>query len=189
MIFHNLECKKIDFALYFNKESIMLHLTLGCMFSGKTTKLIETAAIGQCLVLDYDTTNASRPYSSDIYSHDARSISCIKVNDLSKIDITIFDSILINEAQFFTGLKKFIMDALEDGKHVHVFGLDGDFKQEVFGEMIELIPIADSYVKLYARCLCGNKAAFSKRNTKNVQQYAPHDSYRPACRKCLTYDA
>ena len=167
----------------------MLHLTLGCMFSGKTTKLIETNACGQCLVLDYDTTNTLKPYSSHIYSHDSTSISCIKVNDLSKIDITIFDSILINEAQFFTGLKRFIIGALDDGKHVYVFGLDGDFKQEVFGEMIELIPIADSYVKLYARCLCGNKAAFSKRITNNNQQYAPDDLYRPACRKCLTYDA
>ena len=166
----------------------MLHLTLGCMFSGKTTTLIETAAIGQCLVLDYDTIHKPIPYSSHIYSHDAKCISCIKVHDLSKIDITIFDSILINEAQFFSGLKKFIMNALEDGKHVYVFGLDGDFKQEVFGEMVELIPMADSYVKLYARCLCGNKAAFSKRNNENNEQYAPHDSYRPACRKCLTFD-
>ena len=165
----------------------MLHLTLGCMYSGKTTALIETAAIGQCLVLDYDTTCSDKPYSSHIYSHDAKSIACIKVYDLSKIDFTIFDSILINEAQFFKNLKIFIKHALDCDKHVYVFGLDGDFKQDVFGEMLELIPIADSYVKLYARCLCGKKAAFSIRLSKNNEQYAPHDSYRASCRKCFNY--
>jgi thymidine kinase len=122
-----------------------------------------------------------------IYTHDSVPIPCIKLRVLNTFE-NDYDIVLINEAQFFYELKKFVIDALSRRKIVYLFGLDGDFKQEVFGEMVELIPMADSYVKLYARCLCGNKASFSKRNNDNNEQYAPHDSYRPACRTCLTFD-
>lgn len=165
----------------------MLSLTLGCMYSGKTTALINQQTIGQRIVIDYDTLDEPIPYKSFLYSHENQEIECMKTNDLSKIDITIFDSILINEAQFFKNLLSFVKDAVEDGKHVYVYGLDGDFKQEVFGEIVSLIPMCDYYVKIYARCLCGNNASFSKRVTTNLEQYAPNDAYMPACRACLNY--
>lgn len=162
----------------------MLSLTMGCMFSGKTSALIRRKMEGVHLILDYDTTNATQPYPSQLSSHDDISISCYKTKNLT-IDISVADIISINEAQFFPDLIPFIKSALKQNKQIYVYGLDGDYKQEPFGQMLELIPIADEYVKLYAICKCGDKAAFSKRLTATTEQYAPHDEYQACCRTCL----
>jgi thymidine kinase len=161
----------------------MLSLTLGCMYAGKTSALIRDIPImGQSIVIDYD---ISDPYSSKLYSHDDVCVPCIKTSNLSKLDVSIFDTILINEAQFFKGLVDFVKGSLDDGKTVLVYGLDGDFKQDVFGELLYLIPLCDSYVKLYAKCKCGKNAPFSKRLSSNKDQYMPHDKYVPSCRTCF----
>ena len=164
----------------------MLSLTLGCMFSGKTSTLIKTS--NSHLILDYDTTEASEWYISTVHSHDDQLVQCIKTHVLSTIDISKTEIISINEAQFFKDLVPFVKEALLQKKQVYVYGLDGDFKQESFGDILLLIPLADVYTKLYATCLCGKKAPFTKRLSSNKMQYAPDDKYRPSCRDCLTYD-
>jgi len=161
----------------------MLSVTMGCMFSGKTSALIRRKVEGLHLILDYDTTNTTHPYLSQLYSHDGVSISCYKTKTLD-IDIPA-DIISINEAHFFPDLIPFIKSALSQNKKIYVYGLDGDYKQEPFGQMLELLPMADEYVKLYAVCKCGKKAAFSKRMTTTTEQYAPHDEYQASCRACL----
>jgi thymidine kinase len=156
------------------------------MYAGKTSALIRDIPKqrqNQSLVIDYAMLD---PYSSTLYSHDDVSVPCIKTSDLSKLDISIFDTILINESQFFKGLVDFVKSALDDGKDVLVYGLDGDFKQSMFGEILFLIPLCDTYVKLYAKCTCGKKASFSKRLSSNMSQYLPDDKYVPSCRLCLS---
>ena len=162
----------------------MLSVTMGCMFSGKTSALIERKVDGIHFVLDYDTNNEKASYPSELFSHDGKSIHCYKTTKLN-IDISVADVISINEAQFFTDLIPFIKSALKQNKIIYVYGLDGDYKQEPFGGMLELIPMADEYIKLYATCKCGKRAAFSKRLTTTTEQYAPHDEYQPCCRDCL----
>lgn len=159
----------------------MLHLTLGCMYSGKTTALIQQASLGG-VVIDYDT-NIDRGV---LHNHDNLSIPCVTTTDLSTVDVTSSDTLLINEAQFFEGLVPFVTDMISVGKTVYVYGLDGDFKQKLFGDILQLIPLADTYTKLYAVCEgCGRKASFSKRLSSNTTQYGPHDSYIAVCRTCL----
>lgn len=162
----------------------MLSVTMGCMFSGKTSALINRKVEGIHLILDYDITDATQSYPSHLSSHDGVSISCYKTKTLD-IDISVADVISINEAQFFPDLIPFIKSALKQNKKIYVYGLDGDYKQESFGDMLALLPMADNYVKLYAICKCGNKAAFSKRLTTTTEQYAPHDEYQASCRACL----
>lgn len=162
----------------------MLSLTVGCMYAGKTTALIRDIPDNICRVIDYD--ECKVPYDSILYSHDSTSIRCMKTSDLDAINMDDFDSILINEAQFFTGLVAAVKKWLCDGKHVYIYGLDGDFKQEPFGEILQLIPFCDRYEKLYATCECGEPAPFSKRLSKNKEQYSPQDTYVPVCRQCLT---
>ena len=165
----------------------MLHIVTGCMFAGKTTELANiynyliTTVNPKIMVVDYDTGNQS----NILYTHDGMSISCTSIAQLS-IEQMNYDVILINEAQFFKGLKEFVVQALEIGKIVYLFGLDGDFKQEKFGELIDLLPMADTYIKLYATCACGAKASFSKRLSNEVSQYGPNDKYIPVCRACLS---
>jgi thymidine kinase len=158
------------------------------MFSGKTTALIKNKVEGVHMILDYDTTTATSYSISVLQSHDGDMVHCIKTKTLCSIDISTAEIISINEAQFFPDLISFVQEALRQKKQVYVYGLDGDFQQRPFGTILDLIPFADSYTKLYAQCLCGNKAPFSKRISFNKEQYAPYDKYRPACRNCLTYD-
>jgi thymidine kinase len=152
------------------------------MYSGKTTALIQQASLGG-LVIDYDDDYLERGV---LYNHNDVNIPCVTTPILSMVDVTHDSTILINEAQFFLGLAPFVKDMLSQGKTVYLYGLDGDFKQEEFGDILKLIPLADTYTKLYAVCeRCQGKAAFSKRLSANTHQYGPHDSYIPVCRACL----
>jgi thymidine kinase len=159
------------------------------MFAGKTTalndKFHELKQTKRVMILDYDTSKSNTMFQSTLYSHDNVEIPCIKLTQLS-IDYIYYDCILINEAQFFNGLVDFVKKALLDKKIIYVYGLDGDFKQQKFGEILDLIPLCDTYVKLYAKCSCGNKASFSKRNSTNQTQFLPNDTYVPVCRYCYT---
>ena len=166
----------------------MLHIVTGCMFAGKTTELTRVyneldKTEHRVIVLDYYT----EPMDYEILvTHDGTTLKCKKIHHIFYFDCSQWDIILINEAQFFDGLKDFVVEALKNNKTIYLFGLDGDFKQEKFGEIIDLIPMADTYTKLYATCACGAKASFSKRLSSEVKQYGPHDKYIPVCRACLS---
>ena len=164
----------------------MLHIVTGCMFAGKTTALVNTynelIQSQTVLVIDYDTGSKTldKFYLS---THDGIIVPAM---NLSVLEISMeYDILLINEAQFFKGLKQFVLDELKKKKTIYLFGLDGDYKQEKFGELLDLIPLADTYVKLYAKCACGANASFSKRLSTYTDQYAPDDKYIPVCRQCL----
>jgi thymidine kinase len=171
-----------------------LHLIIGCMFSGKTTELLRIAkrlkSIDQTVALinyledtRYSTTDVTThdKYSCDIESH--------LINDLSSLDVNSYSVICINEAQFFDGLKQFCMDMLSKSKIIYVSGLDGDFKQQPFGEILDLIPMCNTITRLHAFCkVCknGNPAYFTKRLTNSKEQkLIGTDEYIPVCRKHL----
>ena len=91
--------------------------------------------------------------------------------------------IMINEAQFYPDLVEFVKKY--SYKNIYIYGLDGDFKQEKIGNILDLIPLCDSVQKLRANCACGNPAIFSKILSENTEQYQPNAQYIPVCRKCL----
>jgi thymidine kinase len=98
--------------------------------------------------------------------------------------------IAIDEAQFFNNLRFFVEEAMKDNKHVILTGLDGDFQQRVFGELLLMIPLADDVTKLKALCMdCmdGTLGPFTKRTISNSLQELVGDSsiYRAVCRKHL----
>jgi thymidine kinase len=99
--------------------------------------------------------------------------------------------ILINEAQFFNDLKYVVKDALYNKKKVYLAGLDGDFKREKFGEILDLIPHCDKITKLTSLCgVCkdGTPGIFSLRLTEEDQQeLVGTENYVPVCRNC--YDS
>ena len=171
-----------------------LNLIIGCMFSGKTTELLRIAnrlnSIGQnVLLINYH--EDVRYSSEDIKTHDDYNISIKShfVESLDKVDYSTYSVICINEAQFFSNLRSFCIKALDDNKKLYVSGLDGDYKQEKFGEILELIPLADKITKLHAFCkLCGDctPAYFTKRLTESTaQKLIGTEEYIPVCRKHL----
>ena len=62
--------------------------------------------------------------------------------------------IAVDEAQFFPDLVDFAARAAdEDGKAVLLAGLDGDFRRRRFGQVLDLVPLADADTTLPARCM------------------------------------
>ena len=153
------------------------------MFSGKTTALIRDSSIYPGMVIDYDTYHVNQT----LVNHNGMSIPCVKTTRLFDVNTDNVNYVYINEAQFFPDLLEFVNEMIRLHKNVYVYGLDGDFRQEKFGSILDLIPMSDTYTKLYARCaLCNKDASFSKRLTSNHEQFRPHDTYIPVCRACFS---
>ena len=178
-----------------NKIQCSLNLIIGPMFSGKTTELLRVAKRlksinNKVLLLNYS--EDTRYSNTAMVTHDNEGLPCEFVNNLTKISIdTIceYDVICINEGQFFANLVKFCMQCLKMNKSVYVCGLDGDFKQEKFGEILDLIPKCDTIIKLHSYCsICknGTFAPFTKRITNsNEQKLIGTNEYIPVCRRHL----
>lgn len=193
----------------------MLKIYLGPMYSGKTTELIRNynryRKYNQ-LIIDFDTEIECKKkkivielesnlyyYTDNLCNHNKQEIQCLKltnINILEQFYIYNFDIINnvkiihINEAQFFKDLKQVVINLVEKYKvNVYLYGLDGDFKREKFGEIIDLIPYCDSITKLKGVCNnCDNNALFSHRICKGDEQMLINDSnedkYIPLCREC-----
>ncbi len=170
-----------------------LELILGPMFSGKTTRLIEHYKaykfIGKkIVVINYalDT----RYSQTMLSSHDRIEIPCVFMSTLSDKSLWIdADVILINEGQFFADLVECVVEMVDlYKKQVHICGLDGDFRRQRFGSILDLIPYSDKVEKLSAFCgICrnGEKAVFSHRVTnESTQVVIGSDNYMPLCRSC-----
>lgn len=185
-----------------------LSVTLGPMWSGKTSTLVDKYK--QCqlchittLPINYD---FDTRYGDNVIStHDERKIPCCMVNKLSDISNICGGElteafiqatvILINEAQFFKDIKEWVICAVETHhKHIYICGLDGDFKKETFGNFLELIPYCDEIVKLKSICMkCKVKSAiFTQRINepdnnavdKTTQIVIGTSIYKPLCRLC-----
>jgi thymidine kinase len=192
-----------------SKNSGYLEAFIGPMFSGKTSKLME-------LYKKYNFCNISvavinhaedqRYHETLLSSHDNIMIPCIQASklmdiwDYKKIDepyckdaenhmkMRSAEVILINEAQFFDDLRICVESMLQENKKIYMFGLDGDFQQKKFGDILDLIPLCDNVTKLTSLCnICkdGTPGIFSLRLTKQTEQMLiGSDNYIPVCRSC-----
>lgn len=167
-----------------------LELIVGPMFSGKTTYLVDVykkfndthniKVVNYSLDTRYDTKNLS--------THDKVMIPCTFMSDLDSNldDLLTSQIILINEGQFFPDIKKTVLDLVEKhNKTVYVCGLDGDFKRNKFGDLLDLIPYCDKITKLSSKCDCGKDALFSHRLALSTDQVLiGSTNYMPLCRTC-----
>lgn len=185
-----------------------LELFIGPMFAGKTTKLEK--------LYNFFTMNNQRVkainyiddirYNNDdyIWTHSKNKFPCVKcknLNDIypiltSKINETDFNSIdifLINEGQFYSDIVEWVKVAVSPpyNKHIYVCGLDGDYKREVFGNWLDILPYCDKITKLTANChncksIFGyNAAIFTHRTTDEKEVVViGTGNYIPLCRKC-----
>ena len=84
--------------------------------------------------------------------------------ETSRYNLNEWDVIAIDEGQFFDNLYNFCKHCVDTlGKHVIVSALDGDYKREKFGQVLDLIPICTSVCKLHAfckECNDGNNSMF-----------------------------
>lgn len=171
-----------------------LSICCGCMFSGKTSWLLQQykkySYIGKKIcVVNFD--QDKRYHDSLLSTHDKIMIPCIQAHKLHDVYDTMLenDVILINEGQFFEDLFPIVCDLVENHhKIIHIAALDGDFQRNMFGQILHLIPRCDDYLKLHAlcsQCKDGTKASFSYRISMESQQISiGSDNYVPLCRKC-----
>lgn len=179
-----------------------IHMIIGPMFSGKSTALIQRVKEDEAAGLQAQMVNSSRDvrYSSfEVVSHGGATRPCHCIEKLWDIPILLgfehfsrVDVLAIDEAQFFPDLASFCISAAEDHhKKVIVAGLSGDFRRKRFGQISDLIPIADSVLKLTSNCaMCDmTSGLFSLRTTSNWENQeliGGPDSYKPVCRSCYT---
>ena len=173
-----------------------LKIILGCMFSGKTSKLItiykrnKIADIPTCII---NYIEDKRYDAEKLSTHDGIMVPCMRAKKLkdviNKEVIKEYDVIIINEGQFFSDLYDVVKTLINKyNKTVYVGGLDGDYKMERFGDLLDLIPLCNEVEKLSAVCgICKGRASFTKRigNTDDEQVIiGGSETYIPVCRNC-----
>ena len=170
-----------------------IHMNVGCMFAGKTSKLIQHYNLLKdkkkvCVINYFHDTR----YDPELLStHDKKKIECVRLKTLDtlKRDYLSYEVFLINEAQFFPKLYSIVLELADIyNKDVYIYALDSDFQRKPFGDICNLMPVCTTITKLYANCSnCKGvqNACFTHRLTKDKQQcIIDSDSYIPVCRKC-----
>lgn len=171
------------------------------MFAGKTSEIQSTVRRYNCLgkavlVLTAEIDNRYQSEVTAIVNHDRAAVPArgVAVDGLMEVlswpEFTGAAAVVVDEAQFFRGcLVPFVRAAVDThGKHVVVVGLDGDAQQAAFGDVLQLIPHADSVEKktaLCRRCGDGTAAIFTRRFVAGETQVAVGgaEMYEPVCRR------
>ena len=173
------------------------------MFSGKSSALISIIRKHEALGLYC---MAYKPKLDDrqgvdeyIYTHDGTKIRASRITHLvpQMLSVHFEDAkvIIIEEGQFFPDLYDFVINAVEVyKKNVIIAGLDGDRFRKPFGQILNLIPVADRITKLTSFCkMCadGTPALFSYSDSSNTDTIlvAGSDLYKPLCRKHYLHES
>jgi thymidine kinase len=172
----------------------MLELIIGPMFSGKSSELIRKIRLAKTInkkVLVIKPLIDNRYDNTKIVSHSLEAENCETVEKLEMLNTIIndYDLIVIDEGQFFSDLKENVIKWVEiNKKDVIVGGLDGDFKRNPIGQILDLIPYSSKCNKLNSLCkMCGDGtwAYFTHRFSNNNQQImiGGNEMYAALCRK------
>lgn len=170
-----------------------IEVICGSMFSGKTEELIrrlKRVKIAHQKSAIFKPTIDVRYKEDRIVSHDENRLESISVENSTEILMYAqdVDVVGIDEAQFFDDQILTVCAELAlKGMRVIVAGLDMDFKGRPFGQMPNLLAIADYITKLHAICVvCGNIANVSYRKVPEENQVliGEQDLYEPRCRVC-----
>tara|TARA_B100000424_G_scaffold266920_1_gene258823 strand:+ start:502 stop:1026 length:525 start_codon:yes stop_codon:yes gene_type:complete len=169
-----------------------IEIYIGPMFAGKTTKLISMYNENK------DSNKVVIDYNKELSINNLINHTTIKLEKaykgpyLSLIqekykNILSKKYIYINECQFFPDLKTFVLKCLDQNINVYLYGLDGDYKQDLFGQTMELIPYCSYIEKIKGTCQkCTMDSIVSYRTTNDTEIYLPNNNiYIPLCFKCL----
>ena len=177
-----------------------LTIITGPMFSGKTTELLrlyDRKMISEvpCLLVKYRDDN--RYSETNIKSHKssqeqglsmvAVSIGIIAELFAEEYDIAMYDTIFIDEIQFFQD-KDQIHHLLTLGIDVIVSGLNGDWQRKMFPGMSDLFSMAYDIKMLRSVCgFCKSEAAcYTSRISTSTEaiQIGGHEMYKASCLGC-----
>lgn len=175
-----------------------IEVICGSMFSGKTEELIrrlKRVKIANLKVEIFKPAIDIRYNETNVVSHDSNAIQSTPIDNSQTILLLAqdVDVVGIDEAQFFDDEIINVCQTLAlRGIRVIVAGLDMDYKGQPFGQMPNLLSIADYITKLHAICVkCGHIANVSYRKTEESDQVllGEKDIYEPRCWKCFSEGA
>jgi len=177
-----------------------IDIIIGPMYSGKSSELIRRLNIysdmGMKVIFinsSLDNRDTTRLFSTHNKTIGEVEIPVIKLSRLSNFIHTEYDVIGIDEAQFFNDLKDSVLNMVENfNKIVLIAGLNGDFRRQPFGHIIDLISYSDTVTKLHPFCsMCKENdsiivpAQFTKRIDKtDLNTILIGNRYIPVCRNC-----
>ena len=170
-----------------------IEVICGSMFSGKTEELIrrlKRVKIANLKAEIFKPSMDTRYDAEKIVSHDENRINSTPIDNSQTILLLAqdVDVVGIDEAQFFDDQIADVCEKLAmKGMRVIVAGLDMDYLGKPFGQMPNLLSVADYITKLHAICVkCGNIANISYRKVAGGGQVllGEKDVYEPRCRHC-----
>ncbi|KAM9537524.1 thymidine kinase, cytosolic [Guaruba guarouba] len=169
-----------------------IQVIFGPMFSGKSTELMRRVrrfqlAQYRCLLVKY--AKDTRYGSSGVSTHDKNTMEAVPACFLKDVYQDALNSTVIgiDEGQFFPDIVEFCEMMANTGKTVIVAALDGTFQRKAFGSILNLVPLAESVVKLNAVCMeCYREASYTKRlgAEREVEVIGGADKYHSVCRAC-----
>ncbi|KAM6939705.1 thymidine kinase, cytosolic [Xenentodon cancila] len=169
-----------------------IQVIFGPMFSGKSTELMRRVrrfqiAQYKCLVIKY--AKDTRYSDTGVATHDKYTMEAVPATSLEAVRPMALQACVIgiDEGQFFPDTVEFCEEMANLGKTVIVAALDATFQRKPFGNILGLVPLAESIVKLHAVCMqCYKEAAYTKRigAEKEVEVIGGADKYQAVCRTC-----
>lgn len=177
-----------------------LHLILGCMFSGKSTEVMNiinrNKSINKNILIITHTIDDRYHNKLEIVTHDQQRTNCVKMNYLGKLEeeynLKEYDIIIIEEGQFFENLANdigYIVDKYDID--VYISALNGTYERDTWKEISKLIPDCDTITKKNAFCKqCGDGTPAIFTHLKNNEEQkldsivvGHSDIYEALCRK------
>ncbi|KAM9296769.1 thymidine kinase, cytosolic [Gastrophryne carolinensis] len=144
----------------------------------------------KCMVIKY--AKDTRYSKEQLATHDRHTMSAVSACKLADVFLEALNHCVIgiDEGQFFPDTVEFCEEMANRGKTVIVAALDGTFQRKAFGDILNLVPLAESVVKLNAVCMeCYRyrEAAYTKRlgSEKEVEVIGGADKYHSVCRSCF----
>lgn len=100
-----------------------------------------------------------------IRSRSGLETECVFAEELETMDLTGYDCVIVDEAQFLTKAQvEYLVHIVDDlGIPVIAYGLRADFKGNFFEGSMWLMAWADTIEEVKTICWCGKKAMFNAR--------------------------
>ncbi|OXB81084.1 UNVERIFIED_CONTAM: hypothetical protein H355_005014 [Colinus virginianus] len=175
-----------------NRPRGQIQVIFGPMFSGKSTELMRRVrrfqlAQYRCLLVKY--AKDTRYCTAGVSTHDRNTMEAHPACVLKDVYQEALGSAVIgiDEGQFFPDIVEFCESMANIGKTIIVAALDGTFQRKAFGSILNLVPLAESVVKLNAVCMeCYREASYTKRlgAEREVEVIGGADKYHSVCRAC-----
>jgi thymidine kinase len=169
-----------------------IEVICGCMFSGKTEELIRRinrAKIANQKILIVKPAIEARYHPNQVVSHNTNTLDAVPVNSSKEIlelakNVNVVG---IDEVQFFDKeIVSTCVNLANQGKRVIAVGLDMDYQGNPFGEIGNLMAVAEFVTKLHAICaVSGELASFSFRKTASKENIllGGKEEYEPRSRR------